>query len=328
MENLIKFVQVIKKTGARIGFVNSDGDPFFNHWQNFFTETYSKYIPCSLIDSDILLDKIHFTDLLVVFEPKLEELRKLNLLCSAKILLTYRSDDYFHLLESFSSALFDGADHLDFFTHLSLDLDPIIKKTDSTDLLSPFKERALFLDRDDVTVHNVAYNKNPDEVRLRQGVIDLINKAHSKNFRVILVSNQSGLARGIFDWTECLNVHSRMCALLAEGGAWFDDFQYAGYIHNGRIEREMLYPNFRKPRTGMFVEASRKLRINVQESIMIGDSSVDMMAAYFSGVRDLYLIKAEKTDQQLQELLLFEKRHPDFSFNLINHFSEVDLVIN
>lgn len=183
----------------------------------------------------------------------------------------------------------------------------------------------LFLDRDDVVVKNVPYNKDPEAVQLLPGIGDLINLAHTKSYWVALVTNQSGLGRGWINWTEYQSVHQRMLQLLAKQGAWFDDCEWSAFIDEAGSPRGRLLAGLRKPRNGMLLKVHGKLRVSMAKSVMIGDSATDLKAAFAAGVGRLYLLASEKTDKEIATLRTFQAGHPDFNFTVLNSLTEAIL---
>jgi len=187
------------------------------------------------------------------------------------------------------------------------------------------KSPCLFLDRDDVVVKNVPYNKDAAQVQLMPGIVDFINEAHAKGYWVALVTNQSGLGRGMVGWKEYQQVHQQMLKLLAQKGAWLDECVWAGYIENASTAFGSYYPSLRKPRPGMFQEVQEKLQVDIAASVMVGDSASDLMAAYSAGVRKLHLLDAGKLDEEKKKLVSYTETYPDFQFSEIKEFNTVRL---
>lgn len=187
------------------------------------------------------------------------------------------------------------------------------------------KSPCLFLDRDDVVVKNIPYNKDASQVQLMPGIVDFINDAHSKGYWVALVTNQSGLGRGMVGWSEYQQVHQQMLKLLAQKGAWLDECVWAGYIENAATAFGSYFPSLRKPRPGMFQEVQEKLQADITTSVMVGDSASDLIAAYSAGVRKLYLLDAGKLAEEKKKLVSYAETYPDFKFSEIKEFNAVRL---
>ncbi len=188
-----------------------------------------------------------------------------------------------------------------------------------------FTKGCLFLDRDDVVVKNVPYNKDRALVELLPGVADLIQRAHKKSLWVALVTNQSGLGRGWINWSEYQAVHQRMLALLAAEGAWIDECVWAGFYEKNGVQEGRLYENLRKPNPGMFQMVDRKLRVSFQASLMVGDSASDLIAAHKAKVGKLYLLSSDKVSDEEAKLEKFTVSQSDFKYQTIHNFTEIDL---
>ncbi len=176
----------------------------------------------------------------------------------------------------------------------------------------------LFLDRDDVIVPNVPYNKEAAKVELMPGICELIHAAHQKGYWVAVVTNQSGLGRGWVQWSEYKEVHQQMLRLLAQQNCWLDECEWAAYIDEAPTTIGSLYSGLRKPRAGMFQKVQRKLNVHMPKSLMIGDSASDLIAAFSAGVGSLLLLKSEKWDAEKAKLDEYKKRELSFSYEVID----------
>lgn len=183
----------------------------------------------------------------------------------------------------------------------------------------------LFLDRDDVVVKNVPYNKDPDKVELVPGIDALISQAHQRGYWVAMVTNQSGLGRGWISWPEYQSVHQRTLGLLAEKGCWLDECVWSAYIDQEAVAQGRLLAGLRKPRAGMFQLVNSKLKVDMANSVMVGDSSSDLIAAFGAGVGKLCLLSSDKLQQEELALGVYQKRHPDFNFSVVQRLSEISL---
>lgn len=183
----------------------------------------------------------------------------------------------------------------------------------------------LFLDRDDVVVKNVPYNNDPDKVELIPGIEHLISSAHAKGYWVALVTNQSGLGRGLVSWGEYQKVHQRMLQLLAQKGSWIDESVWSAYIEEENVPFGRLYASLRKPRPGMFQMVNSKLKIDMSKSLMVGDSATDLIAAFSAGVGRLFLFHSEKIETEKQKLQQYQKENPCFEYETVTEHSAVKI---
>lgn len=232
-------------------------------------------------------------------------------------------DDIAPLLQG--QRLADGLEHLSdaqFWADLQKALNaatPLARFSES------FSAPCLFLDRDDVVVKNVPYNRDPEQVVLMPGIVELINRAHAASYWVALVTNQSGLGRGWISWSEYQKVHQQMLKLLAAQGAWIDECVWASYYEQAGVGEGRLFANLRKPEGGMFQLVGDKLRVNFTKSVMVGDSATDLVAAYSVKIPNLYLLNSDKIEKEQAVLNEFQKNRSGFSFKTIQNLSEVKL---
>lgn len=191
-----------------------------------------------------------------------------------------------------------------------------------SDFRSSSGQPCLFLDRDDVVVKNVPYNNDPEKVELTPGIVELINKAHAKNWWVALVTNQSGLGRAKITWEEYQKVHQQMLKLLAARGAWIDECVWASYIEDAPHAAGDFFAGLRKPRSGMFQQVDEKLKIDRTHSVMIGDSASDVMAAYHAGIGSIYLLRTEKSTQESEKLKKNATLLPGLAFRFLEKIED------
>lgn len=142
---------------------------------------------------------------------------------------------------------------------------------------------SLFLDRDGVVVEEVHFLKSPTDVRIAPGVAEAIAKANALDVAVVVVTNQSGVARGLLDWSDFAAVQDRLYDLLTEGEATVDLVLACGYHPNG-IGALAKEHEWRKPNPGMFLEAGRLLGLDLQNSFIIGDRMTDLDAGRAAGL--------------------------------------------
>lgn len=181
----------------------------------------------------------------------------------------------------------------------------------------------LFLDRDNVVVPDVPYNGDPEKVTLNEGIVELIEAAHQKDWWVVLVTNQSGLGRGKIVWSQYRLVHLRLQKLLAQKGQWLDDMYWAGFHESALDVNGRLFANLRKPRPGMFFEAFWRLGVDLPSSWMVGDSATDLMAAHRAGIQNLRLLKGPHFENEKSRLVDFSRVHPQFGYQTAHNLSEL-----
>lgn len=190
--------------------------------------------------------------------------------------------------------------------------------------LEGFGEQAcLFLDRDGVIIPDIPYNTDIKRITLKPGIDTLIAKAHALGHWVVVVSNQSGLGRGYFSWSDYRRVHQKVCSLLAEKGQWVDLALCAPYYDGTEFSQAKARPHFRKPSLGMFEHAHQELGVSFAQSIMIGDSATDLMPAFQCGMKKIYLVDSGKKTGETEKLNEYQKSNPQFHYKFIDDYSEV-----
>ncbi|MBX3229655.1 MAG: HAD family hydrolase [Labilithrix sp.] len=137
-------------------------------------------------------------------------------------------------------------------------------------------KRALFLDRDGTLVVDTGYPRDPAIVTLLPGVGTALREAKALGFELVVVSNQSGVARGIIAPEELAAVTARVGELLAAEGVVLDDVRYCRHGPDDGCA-------CRKPRPGMLQDAAAARAIDLTRSVMVGDRDSDMLAGHAAG---------------------------------------------
>ena len=169
--------------------------------------------------------------------------------------------------------------------------------------------RAVFLDRDGVICYDVHYMSSPDQFQLMPFVGEGIRKLNEAGFLVIVVTNQSGLRRGLITEENLRRIHERMVKELSAYGARIDDIFVCPCLPEEDCE-------CRKPKPGMILEAARKHGIDLSKSFMVGDKQIDADAGRAAGCRTILIsedqsMKADfvvKSFKEAVEIILSEER--------------------
>ena len=157
-------------------------------------------------------------------------------------------------------------------------------------LLSYFKKPAIFLDRDGVINHDYGYVYKRKDFKFKKGVIKGLQHLVKKNYYIFIVTNQAGIAKGIFKERDFYNLHIALKKELLKKKIYFDDIQYCPFHHQGTIFKYKKKSNLRKPGNQMIKNIFEKYLINKNKSFMIGDKISDKKCAKKS---DLYFEYAE-----------------------------------
>lgn len=146
------------------------------------------------------------------------------------------------------------------------------------------RRAALFLDRDGVLTEEVGHLHRPQDVRLLPGAGQLVRRANVLDIPVVVVTNQAGVGRGIYDWDAFIDVTNVLDGLLAAEGATVSA-TFACPFHPEGVEpyRHDDHPA-RKPNPGMLVRAAQELEIDLLRSWLVGDHVNDILAARAAGL--------------------------------------------
>ena len=136
---------------------------------------------------------------------------------------------------------------------------------------------ALFFDRDGVLIEDRHYICNPDDVKLCHGAKKLLEKAKNNHWPVVVVTNQSGIAHGLFDWNDYESVTQRLLQILGT------EILISAIYANGHGPNAPLN-SWRKPSPGMLLAAAKDLNIDLSRSILVGDRLTDLQAGASAGL--------------------------------------------
>ena len=138
------------------------------------------------------------------------------------------------------------------------------------------KSRAVFVDRDGTIIHDADYCSDPSQVRAFDGVSDALRRLKSAGFKIIVITNQSGIGRGFFTEKQYRAVEAEVSRQLGDG---LIDATYFCPDAPGQPS------NCRKPAPGMVLQAAKDRDVDLSRSFLIGDKEVDAECAHNAGVR-------------------------------------------
>jgi D-glycero-D-manno-heptose 1,7-bisphosphate phosphatase len=159
---------------------------------------------------------------------------------------------------------------------------------------------AAFLDRDGVLNVDHGYAYRPDQLEWIAGAPQAVRLLNEAGYIVIVVTNQSGVARGFYDEAAVHQLHAHMQEVLKAQGAHIDAFYYCPHHPEGTVKEFAVNCKCRKPDTGMLDQAAREWPIDLGRSILIGDRDNDMAAAAAFNIRG---IKFDSASDSLSELV-------------------------
>ncbi|HUZ31025.1 MAG TPA: HAD family hydrolase [Xanthobacteraceae bacterium] len=155
---------------------------------------------------------------------------------------------------------------------------------------------ALFLDRDGVIVEDTRYLGKPENVRMLPGAADAIARCNALRIPVVLVSNQSGIARRYYDWDGFHAVQAALAGALQNAGARLDAIFACAYHADGSARLNVGDHPWRKPNPGMILSAVEHMKLDPARSWIVGDRNSDIAAGRAARLRGgILLSRAEQT---------------------------------
>jgi D-glycero-D-manno-heptose 1,7-bisphosphate phosphatase len=152
------------------------------------------------------------------------------------------------------------------------------------------KRPAVFFDRDNTLIVNDGYLGDPSKVVLVEGAADIIARVRSLGYAVVVFSNQSGVARGLFTEDDVHRVNARLDELLSDHNplAIIDRHEFCPFHPEGTLAEYAVESDLRKPRPGMILQAAEKLALDLPRSWVIGDAPRDIEAGKTAGCKTIW----------------------------------------
>lgn len=144
---------------------------------------------------------------------------------------------------------------------------------------------AVFLDRDNTLIEDPGFISDPAQVRLLPGAADAVRSLRDAGYRIVVTTNQSGVARGHVDEATLGRIHDRLKELLAKEGAPLDAIYYCPYLPGDEavVKAYRKDSDLRKPKPGMLLKAAREMNLDLSRSWAIGDEARDIQAGKAAG---------------------------------------------
>ncbi len=149
---------------------------------------------------------------------------------------------------------------------------------------------AVFFDRDGTLNEEVEFVSGPEQLRLIEGAGLAVRAVNESGFLTFVVSNQSGIARGLFTEADLVPIHEKLRTELAASGARIDRIYYCPHHPTEGIPPYRVDCDCRKPRTGMLRRAEREMGADLSRSYVIGDRIVDVLAGRNAGAKGILVL--------------------------------------
>lgn len=144
---------------------------------------------------------------------------------------------------------------------------------------------AVFLDRDGVINEEVEYLSDPKHLRLIPGAEDAIRRLNELKILVVVITNQAGVARGLYKESQITALHEAMSEMLGKNGAHIDRFYYCPHHPTAGKGKYKIVCDCRKPMPGLLRQAAKDMSLNLKDCVMVGDKASDMAAGFAAGCK-------------------------------------------
>ena len=151
--------------------------------------------------------------------------------------------------------------------------------------------KAVFLDRDGTIIKECNYLSDPKKIKILPWVVKGIKLLNETGFKVVVITNQSGIARGFFDIRTLNKIHGTMLKSLKRSGATIDALYFCPHLPGGVIKKYNVKCRCRKPDIKMALQAGKDLNIDLKNSYMIGDKDIDIQFGENFGSKGNILVR-------------------------------------
>jgi D-glycero-D-manno-heptose 1,7-bisphosphate phosphatase len=185
------------------------------------------------------------------------------------------------------------------------------------------KLQAILCDRDGTLIEDCHFLSHPDQIQWIPGVLNTLNQLNDLGVKILVVTNQSGVARGYFDAAAVETVHAKLLWDAEQASASIADFYYCPHHPQGEVSQYSCVCDCRKPQPGMFLQAIQDHGLNPNQCWVIGDRLRDLEPGLQLGMK-AFLVKTGSGLQELQEL----SKRPDASLvTVISSLSEISVIV-
>lgn len=181
--------------------------------------------------------------------------------------------------------------------------------------------KAVFIEKDGTLIHHIPNNVDPEKITLEEHVAEGLSQLKKEQYLFIIVSNQTGIANGLFKDTALANVQQKIVQLLLPYHITINGFYYCPHHPDGKIKDYSVNCFCRKPQPGLILRAAKDFNIDLSRSWMIGNTLNDVEAGKKAGCKTLLINNGTE-----KEWLINDQRLPDFE---VGNFKEaVHFIVN
>ncbi|MDX1664729.1 MAG: HAD family hydrolase [Candidatus Promineifilaceae bacterium] len=159
--------------------------------------------------------------------------------------------------------------------------------------------KTVFLDKDGTLIPNIPYNVDPELISWAPGAARALQELHKAGYRLIVITNQSGVARGFFDEGALAAVEARLREMMTQLGVRLSAFYYCPHHVEGMVERYSFACDCRKPEPGMLLRAMQEHGIDPHEAWYVGDFLSDIEAGRRAGCRTVLVTSEDEMPREL-----------------------------
>jgi D-glycero-D-manno-heptose 1,7-bisphosphate phosphatase len=170
--------------------------------------------------------------------------------------------------------------------------------------------KAVFIDRDGTLNREVDFLSNPEQLQLIEGTVEALQLLKKLEYKLIVITNQSGIARGYFSEEDLQKIHITLQQMLKKNGVELDAIYYCPHHPSEGQAPYVQTCNCRKPLPGMILAAAEQFQIDLSKSFMIGDKLSDIKTGINAGCRTI-LVQTGYGRKSLQQLN-FANIEPDW----------------
>lgn len=156
---------------------------------------------------------------------------------------------------------------------------------------------AVFLDRDGVINHNHGYVHRREDFDFIDGIFDVAREAYQRRHKIIVITNQAGIARGYYTEGQFHQLTEWMCQQFSAAGAPIDKVYFSPYHPTAGLGQYLKDDISRKPHPGMILQAQIELSIDLSCSVLIGDKISDIQAGTAAGIGTNLLFAANRSNE-------------------------------
>ncbi len=182
------------------------------------------------------------------------------------------------------------------------------------------RSRALFLDRDGTLVHASHYPSRPEQLRLYDGIGTALQALQQHGFRLVIITNQAGIARGYFTEADLQRMHEYLVGELATLGVYVDGIYHCPHHPDGVVEGLTICCDCRKPQPGMLLQAAHDLDLDLERSWFVGDILDDVEAGNRAGCHTILVdLDTESLPQHPLRVPTFVAHDTLHALDIIQH---------